>query len=73
MATHSSILARRIPQIEEPSGLQSMGWQRVRHDCNDLARGHALRASFIQGAASCLSENPSDPLACVTGGALCSN
>ena len=25
MATHSSILARRIPQIEEPGGLQSMG------------------------------------------------
>ena len=26
MATHSSILAWRIPWIEEPSGLQSMGW-----------------------------------------------
>ena len=25
MATHSSILARRIPRIEEPGGLQSMG------------------------------------------------
>ena len=25
LATHSSILARRIPWIEEPSGLQSMG------------------------------------------------
>ena len=32
MATHSSILAWRIPWIEEPTGLQSMGWQRVRHD-----------------------------------------
>ena len=29
MATHSSILARRIPQTEEPGGLQSMGLQRV--------------------------------------------
>ena len=27
MATHSSILARRIPWTEEPSGLQSMGSQ----------------------------------------------
>ena len=32
MATHSSILARRIPWMEEPGGLQSMGSQRVRHD-----------------------------------------
>ena len=32
MATHSSILAWRIPWTEEPSGLQSMGSQRVGHD-----------------------------------------
>ena len=32
MATHSSILAWSIPWIEEPSGLQSMGSQRVGHD-----------------------------------------
>ena len=32
MATHSSILAWRIPQTEEPGGLQSMGPQRVGHD-----------------------------------------
>ena len=32
MATHSSILAGRIPWIEEPGGLQSMGSQRVGHD-----------------------------------------
>ena len=32
MATHSSILAGRIPWTEEPGGLQSMGSQRVRHD-----------------------------------------
>ena len=29
MATHSSILAWRIPWTEEPGGLQSMGLQRV--------------------------------------------
>ena len=32
MATHSSILACRIPWTEEPGRLQSMGSQRVRHD-----------------------------------------
>ena len=31
-ATHSSILAWRIPWTEEPGGLQSMGLQRVRHN-----------------------------------------
>ena len=31
-ATHSSILAWRIPWTEEPFGLQSMGLQKVRHD-----------------------------------------
>ena len=30
-ATHSSILARRIPQTEKPDGLESIGLQRVRH------------------------------------------
>ena len=32
MATHSSILAWRIPWTKEPSGLQSMGSQRLRYD-----------------------------------------
>ena len=32
MATHSSILAWRIPKTEEPDGLQSMRSQRVGHD-----------------------------------------
>ena len=32
MATHSSILAWRIPQKKVPGGLQSMGLQRVGHD-----------------------------------------
>ena len=32
MATHSSVLAWRIPWIEEPGGLQFMGSQRVGHD-----------------------------------------
>ena len=38
MAIHSSILAWRIPWIEEPGGLQSTDWvSRVRHDQSDLA------------------------------------
>ena len=32
MATHSSILAWRIPWMEEPGELQSTGLQRLRHD-----------------------------------------
>ena len=32
MATHSSVLAWRIPMDREPGGLQSMGLQRVGHD-----------------------------------------
>ena len=44
MATHSSVLAWRIPGTEEPGGLPSMGSHRVRHDWSDLA-----------AAASCLS------------------
>ena len=32
MATHSSILAWRIPRTGEPGGLQCMGLQRIRHD-----------------------------------------
>ena len=38
MATHSSILAWKIPWTEEPGGLQSVGSQRVKHD---LAHMHA--------------------------------
>ena len=40
MATHSRILAWRIPWTGEPGGLQSMGSQRVRHDWSDLACNH---------------------------------
>ena len=37
MATHSSVLAWRIPGTGEPGGLQSMGSHRVGHNCSDLA------------------------------------
>ena len=41
MATHFSMLAWRTPWTVEPGRLQSMGSQKVRHDCSDLARMHA--------------------------------
>ena len=41
MATHSSILAWRIPWTEEPGGLQSMGLQGVWHNWSNWARTHA--------------------------------
>ena len=40
MATHSSILAWKIPRTEEPGGLQSIGSQRVGHDWSNLACRH---------------------------------
>ena len=41
MATHSSVLAWRIPGMVEPGGLPSMGSHRVRHDWSDLATAAA--------------------------------
>ena len=42
MATHCTILAWRIPWTEELGGIQSIGWQRVRHDWSDLAHVSSL-------------------------------
>ena len=47
MATHSSILAWRIPGMGEPGGLSSMGLHRVGHDWCDLAAA-AARKYFVQ-------------------------
>ena len=41
MATHSSVLAWRIPGMGEPGGLLSMGSHRVGHDSSDLAAAAA--------------------------------
>ena len=41
MATHSSVLALRIPGTGEPGGLPSMGSHRVGHDRSDLAAAAA--------------------------------
>ena len=37
MATHSSVLAWRIPETGVPGGLLSVGSHRVGHDCSNLA------------------------------------
>ena len=41
MATHSCVLAWRIPGTAEPGGRLSMGSHRVRHDCSDSAAAAA--------------------------------
>ena len=46
MATHSSILAWRIPGTEEPAGLPSMGSHRVGYDRCDLAAA-AKKTNYI--------------------------
>ena len=46
MATHSSVLAWRIPGTGEPGGLLSMGSHRVRHDWSDLAATAAAACSL---------------------------
>ena len=48
MATHSSILAWRIPWTEEILGLQSVGSQRVRRDWRDLAHMHAHIYTYME-------------------------
>ena len=44
MATHSSVLAWRIPGTAEPGGLPSMGSHRVGHDWNNLAAAVVINA-----------------------------
>ena len=41
MATHSSVLAWRIPGMGKPGGLPSLGSHRVGHDCSYLAAAAA--------------------------------
>ena len=48
MATHSIILAWRIPGTEEPGGLPAMGSHRVGHDWSDLAAVAAKQINFFK-------------------------
>ena len=47
MATHSSLLAWRIPWTEEPGGLQSLGSQREGHGWNDLAHVYNIAVQYF--------------------------
>ena len=49
MATHSSVLARRIPGSGEPGGLPSKGSHRVRHDWSNLAAAAAAYSWWWTG------------------------
>ena len=46
MATHSSVLAWRIPEMGEPGGLPSMGSHGVGHDWSDLAAAAAAESKL---------------------------
>ena len=56
MATHSSVLAWRIPGMGEPSGLPSVGWHRVGHDWSNLA---AVAAAIYVNETICMVIFPS--------------
>ena len=55
MATHSSVLAWRIPGIGEPGGLPSIGLHRVRHNWSDLAAAAAAALFLKELRKLCLS------------------
>ena len=57
MATHSSFFAWRIPWTEEPGGLQSMGFQRVRHDCATNTFTFTMLMSICLKFFGCYEEN----------------
>ena len=57
MATHSSTLAWKIPWMEEPGRLQSMGSQRVRHN-----RATSLSLFTFHFSLSCIGEGNGNPL-----------
>ena len=47
MATHSNVLAWRIPGTEEPDGLLFMGWHRVGHYWSNLAAAAASHTEYL--------------------------
>ena len=54
MATHSGVLAWRIPGTGEPGGLPSMGSHRVGHDRSDLAAALTIIAMLYIRSAECI-------------------
>ena len=67
MATHSSILAWEIPWTKEPSGLQSKGSQRVRHDLVTLQQQwQQINTTIIQmGKLFFLEQKPLVPVSVI--------
>ena len=59
MATHSNILAWRIPGMGEPGRLPSMGLHRVGHDWSDLAAAAAAAADSILKSRDIINKGPS--------------
>ena len=55
MATHSSVLAWRIPGTGEPGGLPSMESHRVEHDWSNLAAAAALSSRIYKTAIELIS------------------
>ena len=78
MATHSSVLAWRIPGTGEPGGLPSMGSHRVGHDWSDLAAVAAATfkkrwrknpsTGFATGTSVCRPPSVKSGQDCTTGG-----
>ena len=58
MATHSSVLAWRIPGTGEPGGLPSVGSHRVGHDWSHLAAAAAFSSDLLFSATSAVAESP---------------
>jgi len=58
MATHSSTLAWRILWTEDPGGLQSMGSQRVRHNCVTFIFSHVVSGLTGQAQFSNFGKSP---------------
>ena len=72
MATHSSILAWKIPWTEKPGGLQSMGLQRVGHNLvTERACTRVSSISFPKGNTNSLTLSfRAEPLSGWAGGAV---
>ena len=66
MATHSSVLAWRIPGTGKPGGLPSLGLHRVRHDWSDLAAAAAGPWSWSQPYSGIREEAEGKPPHCLS-------
>ena len=70
MATHSSVLAWRIPGTAELGGLPPMGLHRVGHDWSDLAAAAAVINQFVKTKLTTFYNNDWSDLAATVAGSL---